>query len=74
MQWKWKKPEHYDHRDKAQLRWFHFSLIGRLHHSSSLWHAIETSPSTSPEAQKLAKQMEDLHFQLMTAMQERHNC
>ena len=69
------KPENWDHRDKAQARWLHGSLIGRVVRARFAGNAIVNSPTTTEYQKSLAGQIQKLSDQLEQSLRnERVNC
>lgn len=75
MNWLWEKPETWDHRDKAQARWYHGGLIGSTIMGRRGARAAADSPTTTYEQKRIANEILKLSEELERLLrEERINC
>lgn len=73
--WRHKRVEHLDAREKAQLRWYHFSMVGGLIMGRAAISRVMDSPSTTYEQKRIAQEMYKLSEELEQSLRnERINC
>lgn len=73
--WAYKRPDQLDARERAELRWYHFSLLGGLIFGRHAANRVIGSLSTTYEQKRIAQEIVKLTEELERLIRdERVNC